>query len=159
MGIYGKGYTGTESPISRTTDAKERTYIYSDVDFIFGPSPLYRMQGLSGDVVRKFDIEAIKQSVKNIILTNNYERPWKPDMGANLRNTLFENFEDPWAMFELKEKIEEQLIKYEPRVTLNDVLIEFDEDYLELNIEITFTINAIKNGEQVSVRIQMERVR
>ena len=66
MGIYGTGYTGTESPVSRSTTAKERDYSYSDLDFVFQPSPLYRMQGLSGDVVRKFDTEAIKQSVKNI---------------------------------------------------------------------------------------------
>lgn len=159
MGIYGTGYTGAESPTSRSRTAKEREYVYSDLDFIFGPSPLYTMQGLSGDVVRKFDVEAIKQSVINIVMTNNYERPWKPDMGGNVRSALFENYEDGWAVYELKEKIQSQLRKYEPRVDLKNVLLEFDEDYLELNIEIVFTINAINNNEEVSVRIQMERLR
>jgi phage baseplate assembly protein W len=159
MGIYGTGYTGTDSPITRGDD---REYIYSDIDFLFNPSPLYAMQGLSGDIVRKYDVEAIKQSVKNIVLTNNFERPWKPDFGCNIRHNLFENFEDRWVRYRIKDKIEEQLKKYEPRVTLRNVLLQFDEDYLELNIEVVFTINAVSvrnTTEEITVKIQMERIR
>ena len=161
MGIYGSGYTGTESPISRSTKPQDRDYIYSDLDFIFNPSPLYALQGLSGDVVRKYDIEAIKQSVKNIVLTNRYERPWKPDMGCNLRDTLFENFEDRWVKFNIRDAIQDQLNKYEPRITLKDVIVQFDEDYLELNMEVVFTINAVSSLDlgDVTVMIQMERIR
>tara|TARA_R110000824_G_scaffold287756_1_gene475821 strand:+ start:48 stop:527 length:480 start_codon:yes stop_codon:yes gene_type:complete len=159
MGIYGRGYTGTESPITRGDD---RGYIYSDIDFLFHPSPLYAMQGLSGDIVRKYDVEAIKQSVKNIVLTNKFERPWKPDFGCNIRHQLFENFEDRWVRYDIKSEITKQLKKYEPRVTLRNVLLDFDEDYLELNIEVVFTINAVATvdaTEEITVKIQMERLR
>ena len=161
MGIYGKGYTGTDSPVTRSTSLQEREYVYSDLDFVFNPSPLYRLQGLSGDIVRKYDVEAIKQSVTNIVMTNRYERPWKPDMGCNIRDMLFENFEDRWVKFNIKDVIQDQLKKYEPRVTVKDVLVQFDEDYLELNIEVVFTINAITafDADEVSVKIQMERIR
>jgi len=160
MGIYGRGYTGTEGPASNRTSPLERDYIYSDLDFVFNPSPLYRLQGLSGDVVRKYDIEAIKQSVKNIVLTDNYERPWKPDMGCNIKHLLFENFTDRWVKFNVRDKIQDQLKKYEPRIRVKNVLVQFDEDYLELNIEVIFSIKSIgANSGDVSVTIQMERVR
>ena len=162
MGEYGSGYTGTESPISSSSALQERNYIYSDLDFVFNPSPVYTTQGLSGDVVRKYNTEAIKQSVKNIVLTNNYERPWKPLMGCNIRSSLFENFEDRWVRYNIQSKIQEQLEKWEPRVIVEDVLIEFDEDYLQLNIEVVFsikTIGAFETVENVSVKIQMERLR
>ena len=160
MGIYGTGYTGTEGPIFNRTAPLERDYTYSDLDFIFAPSPLYRLQGLSGDVVRKYDIEAIKQAVINIVLTNRYERPWKPDMGCNIKHMLFENFSDRWVQFNIRDKIQDQLKKYEPRISVKDVLIQFDEDYLELNIEVIFTINSVNafSGD-VSVTVQMERLR
>ena len=160
MGIYGTGYTGTEGPIFNRTSPLERDYSYSDLDFIFNPSPLYRLQGLSGDVVRKYDIEAIKQSVINIVMTNRYERPWKPDMGCNIKDMLFENFTDRWVKFHIRDKIQDQLKKYEPRISLKNVLVQFDEDYLELNIEVIFTIKSVNAFDgNVSVTVQMERVR
>lgn len=159
MGSYGSGYTGTESPISSFAGLEERGYVYSDLDLVFLPSPLYTSEGLSGDVVRKFDDEAIKQSVKNIVMTNHYERPFKPLMGCNVRNTLFENF-DGWAKYELTKRIKEQLEKWEPRATVEEVIIEENPDYHELNIEIDFRIIPIRGAsENVTVKIQVERVR
>ena len=95
-------------------------------------------------------------------LTNKFERPWKPDFGCNIRHSLFENFEDRWVRYRIKDEIESQLKKYEPRVTLRNVLLQFDEDYLELNIEVVFTINAVSTvdaTEEITVKIQMERIR
>ena len=57
---------------------------YTDMDLNITPHPS------SGDLVLKQDKEAVKRSVRNIMLTNNYERPFKPNFGANLRGLLFE---------------------------------------------------------------------
>ena len=57
---------------------------YTDVDIMFTAHPV------SKDVTTKKDADAVKRSVRNILLTNNYERPFKPNFGANLRGQLFE---------------------------------------------------------------------
>ena len=58
--------------------------VYSDLDLFFTAHPI------TGDVSRKFDSDAIKRSVKNIVLTNYYERPFKPSLGGGIRNLLFD---------------------------------------------------------------------
>ena len=57
---------------------------YSDIDIMFTAHPI------SGDVTTKKDSDAVRRSVRNILLTNNYERPFKPNFGSNLTNRLFE---------------------------------------------------------------------
>lgn len=57
--------------------------IYSDLNLSFKPHPI------TGDITRKTDVDAVKQSIKNLISTNHYERPFKPSLGANLRGKLF----------------------------------------------------------------------
>ena len=60
-------------------------YRYSDIDFNFA-------KAANGDVSRKFDSNAIKQSLRNLVLSNYYERPFRPSLGANLNDILFSNF-------------------------------------------------------------------
>ena len=69
------------TPNSTNTAIKNE---YSDLDILFTAHPI------SGDVTTKKDSDAVKRSVRNILLTNNYERPFKPNFGANLRAMLFE---------------------------------------------------------------------
>jgi hypothetical protein len=57
---------------------------YSDLDLLFKAHPI------SGDVTVKTDADAVKRAVKNIVLTNYYERPFKPSLGGNIRGLLFE---------------------------------------------------------------------
>ena len=69
-----------------------RKNFYTDIDLNITPHPS------SGDLVLKQDKEAVKRSVRNIMLTNNYERPFKPNFGANLRGLLFELADDMTKM-------------------------------------------------------------
>ena len=55
---------------------------YRDLDLLFKAHPI------TGDVTTRSDVEAVKRSVKNIILTNNYERPFKPGFGGSIRDLL-----------------------------------------------------------------------
>ena len=64
-------------PNSKTTSIKNE---YSDIDIMFTAHPI------SGDITTKKDSDAVKRAVRNIILTNDYERPFKPNFGANLRS-------------------------------------------------------------------------
>ena len=61
---------------------------YTDIDLNLTPHPS------SKDLTLKYDKDAIKRSLRNIMLTNNYERPFRPNFGANLRGLLFELADD-----------------------------------------------------------------
>ena len=84
---------------------------YTDIDLNITPHPS------SGDLVLKYDKEAIKRSIRNIMLTNNYERPFKPSFGANLRGLLFE-LADDLTKFEIRRQIEDAIMSFEPRVRI-----------------------------------------
>ena len=75
---------------------------YTDIDLNITPHPS------SGDLVLKQDKEAVKRSVRNIMLTNNNQRPFKPNFGANLRGLLFE-LADDMTKFQIRNQISEAL--------------------------------------------------
>jgi hypothetical protein len=81
---------------------------------------------------------AIKQSIKNLILTGFGERPFQPTKGSRLRQMLFENF-DVFMSEELKEEILNVVARFEPRVVVNEVRLEVD-DTNNLEVEVDYTI-------------------
>ena len=70
---------------SQSTSKKRVNRIYSDLDLDFTRNPV------TSDVVKLTDVEAVKRSVKNLIQTNHYERPFHPEIGSDVRALLFEN--------------------------------------------------------------------
>ena len=89
---------------------------YTDIDLNITPHPS------SGDLVLKQDIDAVKRSIRNIMLTNNYERPFKPNFGANLRGLLFE-LADDLTKFEIRSQIIEAITQLEPRVSIEEIYL------------------------------------
>ena len=83
--------------------------IYSDLDIFFRKHPI------TGDVVRKTDTDAIKRSVRNIVLTNKFERPFKPNFGGSIRNLLFELNTDR-QINRMKITLAKEIEVLEPRV-------------------------------------------
>lgn len=81
---------------------------------------------------------AIKQSMKNLILTGFGERPFQPTKGSRLRQMLFENF-DVFMAEELKEEIFNVITQFEPRVQLNEVRVRAS-DTNDLEVEVDYTI-------------------
>lgn len=112
----------------------ERTNVYKDFDLSFSFNPL------TGDLGTKTDVNAINQSVKNLINTNFYERPFKPEMGSNIRAILFEPA-DVITTLDLKQSITEVITNYEPRVTLQDVIVQDQPDRNAYSISIVYRIN------------------
>ena len=80
---------------------------FRDIDLDFNRNTV------TNDVNVVEDIIAIKRSVRNLVQTNFYERPFHPELGCGVRGLLFENF-TPLTMIYMKRKIEETLINYEP---------------------------------------------
>jgi len=157
MAVRGAGYTGSEV----ATKPAEPGYIYSDLNFYFSPSPFFVGQGISGDVTRVLDANSIRQSLRTIVLTSNYERPYNPFFGCNIRSFLFEPM-DAWERYELNEILREQIRRYEPRVEITDVRITQDVKKQEVQVELDYIIKGIEgssNTDTTKIQINTERVR
>lgn len=133
-----------------TNKSKRSNRVYSDLNLSFTKNPATK------DVAKLFDVQAIKRAVKNIILTNKYERPFNSDFGCNLRGFLFENITEPLLVI-IKDRVAMAIEKYEPRVSVEDVVVQNDEENNGLNIMVSFLINGTE--APVSVSTFLQRVR
>ena len=153
----GQGFTGSEVAVTQESPG----WIYSDVSFPFKPNPFYLQQGLSGDVSRVYDRNSIIESIHNIVLTNKYERPFKPNFGCNLRQFLFEPL-GAWDIYEMEGAIRDQLAQYEPRINVLDVVITEDITIQTVNCVVTYEYTSIEGEtftDSVQIKIRTERVR
>jgi len=133
-----------------TNKSKRSNRIYSDLNLSFTKNPATK------DVAKVFDIQAIKRAVKNIILTNKYERPFNPDFGCNLRGFLFENITDPILVL-MKDRISTAIEKYEPRVSVEDIVINEDIENNGVNIMVSFLVTGAEEPVTVSTFLQKVR--
>ena len=133
-----------------TNKSKRSNRIHSDLNLSFTKNPATK------DVAKVFDIQAIKRAVKNIILTNKYERPFNPDFGCNLRGFLFENITDPILVL-MKDRISTAIEKYEPRVSVEDIVINEDIENNGVNIMVSFLVTGAEEPVTVSTFLQKVR--
>jgi len=108
-----------------------RNFLYSDIDPTFTIHPAYN------DILPVVDIDAIRLSLRNLVLTNNHERPFQPQLGSGLKALLFENAH-PFTAYALKNTIQNLIEKYEPRVSNVNVDIIDDSDRNAYQVTITF---------------------
>ena len=114
--------------------ATRNTRLYSDLNLLFTKHPV------TADVTKKNDEEAVKASLRNLISTKHYERPFHPEIGCQVYNLLFENF-NPITAQVMKKTIYDAINKFEPRVTVLDVKIREDVDKNDLSVDIIFRLN------------------
>ena len=131
--------------------AEPKAAFYSDIGLGFIAHPI------TGNVPRKVDVEAIKQSVKSLVLTDFYERPFKPNIGCSIRYLLFELF-TPATKQMMENAIGEVIKNYEPRVTLQTVNVKENPERNYLEASITFRIKN-RPSEPINLSIILERVR
>jgi len=120
---------------------------FSDIDINFTLHPE------SSDILMKYDINAIKRSLKNLLSTNVYERPFKPSLGVNLRGLLFEldNGETKLLRNEIKNVIE----KFEPRCVIKGI----DSRVLHNTMNITLFFNIRNDSRNHKLDLVLQRVR
>ena len=111
---------------------------------------------VTNDVVKIEDVEAIKRSVRNLVNTNFYERPFHPELGCGARQLLFEPFTPVTSIF-LKRKIEEVITNYEPRVRLDQVIVTESPDRNAIEVRVVFYCMNIANP--VTVLTTLQRIR
>ena len=124
--------------------------IYSDFTTALTAHPV------SGDLARITNDEAIIRSVKNIVFTQFYERPFRPSLGSDVLRYLFENF-SVFTSENLTEAITEAIENNEPRVTLMNVHVSETVDDNRLRVSIVFRIR--NNTDPTNVQVYLERVR
>ena len=121
---------------------------FSDLDLTFTAHPV------TGDIVTKKDANAIRQSIKNILLTNHYERPFKPNFGADLRGMIFEA-NDPIIGQRIKERIVEEIKILEPRVGRANIdVIQNDNT---INVNVAYTISGSSSVQEVEFTLSRVR--
>ena len=116
---------------------------WADLDLSLKKHPIQK------DIIPLKDDKAIRNAVKNLVLTNFYERPFQHSKGANLQGLLFEPA-DMITAFEMKEAIKEVLAAYESRITVRNIQIlnDFDQNGWIVNIHFLIkNINVVTNVE------------
>lgn len=126
-----------------------KTKKYSDIDLTFALKP-------NKDVYKKQDAAAVKQSVKNILLTNYAEKPFLPNFGANLNDFLF-NLDTEFDNDLLEESIRSAIESYEPRAKVLNVKVSTLSDYNSVRVTVTFKI--LSTSETLSISLDLTRLR
>lgn len=145
-------YTGDKQISGNLEQARNvsRKKPHRDLDLSLKIHPIRK------DIIPLKDDAAIKNAIKNLLITNFYERPFADDLGANLRGLLFE----PAGIItniELRSNIRDVIQKYEPRVSVTSIDITDNIPRNEYLIEVFFNIKGF-NVEQV-VEIPLRRLR
>ena len=124
---------------------------YTDLDLFFAK------KATSKDISKVTDIQAVKRSVRNLVLTNHYEKPFHPEIGSGVRGILFEPM-TPLTAYVLTRKIEDVIKNFEPRVRLIGVnaIPNLDRNEYEITIEF-YVVNT--PTELVDLTVFLERLR
>ena len=123
---------------------------FKDLDLDFLPHPITQ------DVTKKVDDEAIKRAVRNLILTNSYERPFHPELSSGIRELLFENM-TPLTAQVINNRIKDVIRVYEPRVDLIDVAVDMNLDENRYGVTILFRLkNTLRD---INLELALERIR
>ena len=135
---------------SNTNNSKRANRIYKDLDLNFGRNKV------TNDVNKLTDVDAVKRSVRNLINTNHYERPFHPEIGSNLRAMLFENI-TPQMTHALSKQIDLLIKNFEPRCRLVQVNVQPFVERNGYRASISFFV--VNTPERVEVETFLERLR
>ena len=126
-----------------------RNVAYKDIDLTFSPKP-------AGDIYKKVDAAAVKQSVKNLLLTSRGEKPFNNFFGSNLNSALFglDTEFDPEFVQNL---IFDAITNHEPRARVLSVTVQLKPENNTLDTTVEFQI--VNTKEIVTLDVSLARVR
>ncbi len=125
-----------------------RSFKYLDLNFTIHP--------IRKDINTHKNEYAIINSVKNLVLTNHYERPFQPEIGSNIRRLLFENV-DAITAAQIEREITETVENFEPRVQVSKVTAAADPDNNGYKVTLEFFV--INNANPITINFFLERIR
>jgi phage baseplate assembly protein W len=126
------------------------TRTFSDLDLNFTKNPV------TLDVTRRYDEDAVKTALKNLILTANYERPFHSEIGSPIKKLLFEPA-TPMLGAMLKRTIQDTINTFEPRVNIIDIICVVAPDENTINVSIEFTI--LNTTAPLTLDLTLQRTR
>lgn len=124
--------------------------VYSDLDFNFIANPN------TGDVEPKYNVDAVNRALRNLVLTNRFERKFQPEVHGGIRDFLFEPL-DNITRYSLKTQIQHAIEKFEKRVEILNIDITDKPENSSLELDITYTILNII--DPITTKIYVKRVR
>lgn len=124
--------------------------IYSDIDFTFTKKPV------TGDVALSYDAMAVTRSIRNLLLTRRYERPFNPELGSNLDAILFENFSNLIGPV-LENEIKNIINNYEPRATIDQVVVSPGPDMNTYSVYLSFYIENATLPTTITLLLERNR--
>jgi phage baseplate assembly protein W len=136
---------------SRNINLDRDAQVYKDLDLFFGK------KSATKDISKVNGVQAVKRSVRNLILTNIYEKPFHPEIGSGIRDLLFEPL-SPITAFVLSQKVEDVIENFEPRARLVGVRANPDLDRNSYDITIEFYVQNAPT-ELVDTTVLLERLR
>ena len=136
---------------SRNVNTGRDAQVYKDLDLFFSK------KNTSADISKVQGVQAVKRAVRNLILTNTYEKPFRPEISGGVREMLFEPM-SPVTAVVIARKIEDVITNFEPRARLVSVRTfpDFDRNAYEVSVEF-YIVNA--PTELVDFSIMLERLR
>ena len=139
-------YTDAQANNDITRNVKQ----YRDLDLFFGRKS-------NNDINKVTDIEAVKRSVRNLVLLNSYEKPFHPEIAGDVRGLLFENM-TPLTSAVIARKVQDVIENFEPRARLVGVRAEpdLDRNLYEVSIEF-YVINQPTELQDLSVMLEVLR--
>jgi len=123
---------------------------YTDINLMFSPHPYTK------DILTRKNVDAVKASIQNLILTKNYERPFHPEIGCQVSSLMFEN-NGPSTLVAIERSVRNVIEKFEPRANIIDVRIDDRTDANAIDIEVIFALNNV--ALPVTVTTTINRVR
>lgn len=123
---------------------------FRDLDLNFTKNPATK------DVASRVGDQAVIRSVRNLIYLAHYEKPFHPEIGSSIRQMLFEPMTSMTAQ-NIKRAIEDVIRNFEPRVRVNEVVVQAREDQNYFEVSIQFYI--VNNTKPTIINVFLERVR
>ena len=135
---------------TQTNESLRSARIYKDLDLDF------QINSATKDIQKLTDVESVKRSVRNLIKLTHYEKPFRPEIGSNLRAMLFENI-TPQIIHAISKHIDLLIKNYEPRCRLVQLNVQPDVDRNGYRASISFFV--VNHPERVEVETFLERLR
>ena len=142
-------FSTEDGKLNEFTLINARDKLYKDIDLSFAAKP-------SGEIYKKQDAGAVKQSIKNLILTNHLEKPFLPNFGGNMRALLFELADEDIAD-DVVDDVVFAIEKYEPRARILNISVNENPDYNSITLRIEFQV--VSTEEIVELNTTLSRLR
>jgi phage baseplate assembly protein W len=138
------------NPVNGTISVVSRKVLYADLNTLFFEHPVLK------DIKPITDIDAVKNAVKNLVLSSRFDRPFHPELGCRITEMLFENA-TPFTAISIRQEIEQVLLEHEPRINQVDVEILDDSDRNAYVVNISF--NIIADSREAEISFYLNRLR